>query len=621
MTPHPPENPYGHEPLPHDDAAGMHGQARDYNPGGDGPAGGLVRIVRTPATWIFAVAMVLSWWVGAHVAPVWVVARQSLDASVDDTGRLYYVQRDSRVYLDTPVPLAESPLRPEAIDAHNGARTAPATLAQVVAEPADDGTVRHVRLSAARHWGPWSLLPAVLAVLLCWITREPLTSLFGGIVAGALILARYDISESVLVTSLATRDAAGVLILYLWMLGGLMGVWSVTGAADAFGQFMTRHFVRGRRSAKFVAWLLGMVFFQGGTMSAVLVGTTVKPLADANKVSHEELSYIVDSTASPVAGLLAFNAWPGYIQAFLFVPGVAFLATEQDRLAFFFASTPYSFYCLFAVLGTLLLCFDKAPYLGTRFRTAIRRTVETGQLDSPTATPLSARELQVSNVPPGYTPHIVDFFAPLVTLIAIAVGTFISTGSPQVRWAFGGALLLAMALAMLRGMTLLQLMNGFTEGLKGVVLGSVILLLAIVVGGISKETGGGLYLVDLLGGSLPYWLLPALLLLLSIVISFSTGTSWGTFAVAFPLAMPLAWAVAHAQGVDDPKAYLMICFAAVLNGGIFGDQCSPISDTTVLSAMSTGCDLMDHVKTQLPPAIAAACLATVCWTLAALFIA
>lgn len=206
-------------------------------------------------------------------------------------------------------------------------------------------------------------------------------------------------------------------------------------------------------------------------------------------------------------------------------------------------------------------------------------------------------------------------------LIGIAIGTFVYTGAPQVRWAFGAAVLLAMAMAIVRGMTPLDLMSGFVEGLKGVVLGSVILLLAIVVGTISKETGGGLYLVDLLGDRLPYWSLPVLLLLLSIIIAFSTGTSWGTFAVVFPLAMPLAWAVAHAQGVDGAELFLMICFASVLNGGIFGDQCSPISDTTVLSAMSTGCDLMDHVRTQLAPAVAAAVIASICWTIAALAVA
>ncbi|MBX3729182.1 MAG: sodium:proton antiporter [Candidatus Sumerlaeia bacterium] len=612
------------EPLPHDDAAGVRGQARDYHPGGRGPIGGIIRILKTPATWVFALALAVSWYVGRHVAPTWSAERVTLDVLTDDDGRLFTIQREKPVFLDTIVPLAESPLRAEEIARLNVEGGEPAVRTQVVVETrVVDGQPREVyyRLTASRHWRFWSLLPALVAVALCWITREPMTALFGGIVVGAFVLGRYDLTDAVLVTALTTRDAVGILILYLWLLGGLIGIWSRTGAAQAFAQFMSRHFVRGPRSAKLVAWMLGIVFFQGGTMSAVLVGTTVKPLADENNVSHEELSYIVDSTSSPIAGLLAFNAWPGYVQAFLFVPGVAFLATEADRLSFFFRSLPFSFYCLFAVFGTFLLCIDKAPVLGGRMRRAIRRARETGELDAPEATPLAARELQVSAVPVGYTPHIIDFFLPLVVLIGIAVGTFVKTGGPQVRWAFGAAVLVAMGLAIIRGMTLLELMTGFTEGLKGVVLGSVILMLAVVVGTISKETGGGLYLVELLGGRLPYWLLPLLLLLMAIVIAFSTGTSWGTYAVTFPLAMPLAWAIANAQGLDNPELFLMICFGAVLNGGIFGDQCSPISDTTVLSSMCTGCDLMDHVKTQIPPACTAGGLAAVCWTLAAVAIA
>ena len=143
-----------------------------------------------------------------------------------------------------------------------------------------------------------------------------------------------------------------------------MGIWSRTGAAQAFAEFMTKHFVRGPRSAKFVSWLMGVLFFQGGTISVVLVGTIVKPVADLEKVSHEELAYIVDSTASPIASVLAFNAWPVYVQAFIFVPGVTFLATEADRISFFFRSVPFSFYGIFAVLGTLLLSLGITKFSG-----------------------------------------------------------------------------------------------------------------------------------------------------------------------------------------------------------------------------------------------------------------
>ena len=479
-------------------------------------------------------------------------------------------------------------------------------------------TVYYQRIAKA-HWGFWSLLPPLVAVMLCWLTREPVSSLLGGIASGALILRLYDLTGEVLIPSLATTKSAALLLLYLWLLGGLMGIWSRTGAAQAFAEFITVRFVRGPRTAKLVAWFLGVIFFQGGTVSTVLVGTTVKPIADKERISHEELAYIVDSTASPIASQLAFNAWPGYVQAFIFVGGVSFLATEADRIAFFFESVPFCFYAIFAVIGTFLLSIEKPPFLGKRMAAAMERSRTTGALDAEGAEPLSARELQASNIPEGYSPHVLEFFLPLFTLIGIAIVTFLIYDSPNVQWAFGAALLLAAGMALAKGMSLTALVSGVHDGLKGVVLGSVILLLAITIGGISQETGGGIYLVELLGQSIPWFLLPVLLQVMTMVIAFSTGTSWGTYAVAFPLAMPLAWAIATGQEISHPELFMTLCFAAVMDGSVYGDQCSPISDTTVLSSVCTGCDLMDHVKTQIPQASVAAVLAAICWTTIAWF--
>jgi len=437
----------------------------------------------------------------------------------------------------------------------------------------------------------------------------------------AATLGRFDITNAVLLPSLASESAAAILLLYLWLVGGLMGIWSRTGAAQAFAEFMTTHFVKGPRSAKLVSWLMGVIFFQGGTISVVLVGTIVKPVADKERVSHEELAYIVDSTASPIASVLAFNAWPTYVQAFIFIPGVAFLATEEQRVRFFFQSVPFSFYGILAVLGTLLLSLGITRFAGPGIRAARTRARETGELDAPGAIPMSAKELHASHVPADYRPQVAEFFVPLALLIAIAVGTFVVMGTPRVNWAFGAALLLSVLVALFKGMHLGQVIEGIGDGLKGVVLASVILMLALTIGGISQEIGAGIYLVEQLGERIPFWALPVTLQLMTMIIAFSTGTSWGTYAIAFPLAMPLAWTVAQVQGVANPEIYLSICFATVLNGSVYGDQCSPISDTTILSSMTTGCDLMDHVKTQIVPASYAAGLAAMLWTLAAYAVA
>ena len=579
---------------------------------------------KTKSFGLFLLALVVAFVVGVYVPPTWTVEKVTLDVQEAEGDRLYYIYREKPKYLEGVVPYQDAHLNPEKIHALNAAKQSPGVQEEFVYQIEEkDGRSQKVyyQLTAKCHWEFWSLLPALVAVLLCWLTREPVTSLLAGIMAGAILLGKYNITGDVLVTSLATKGAASILILYLWLLGGLMGIWSRTGAAQAFADLMTRRVVRGPKTARLVAWSLGIIFFQGGTVSTVLVGTSVKPIADKEKISHEELSYIVDSTASPIASQLAFNAWPSYIQAFIFVAGVSFLATETDRIIFFFKSVPLCFYAIFAVLGTFLLSIDKTPFLGKRMQAAIKRARETGQLDADGADPLSAKELQGSNVPEGYRPHVLEFFIPLFTLIGIAIGTFIIQGSPNVLWAFGFALLIAVGMALARGMSLKDLMMGFQDGIKGVVLGSVILLLAITIGGISKEAGGGIYLVESLGSHIPYWALPVMFQILTIIIAFSTGTSWGTYAVAFPLAMPLAWAVANAQGLANPEFFMTICFAAVMDGSVYGDQCSPISDTTILSSMCTGCDLMDHVKTQIPQASIAAGLAAICWTLVTFFAA
>jgi len=563
---------------------------------------------------IFFAGITLSVFVNQSVNKTWLEQSYIYDIYQNEQGEFAYKYKDEEIVIRDAVPYKQSLLNQKYL---SNTTTEPELTQQWV----EDDNQQLKLLKPAFHFGLWSLLPAFITIALCLITREPLTSLFGGIVIGALMLGEYDLTGSVIIPNLAKQGTAGLLLLYLWLLGGLLGIWSKTGAAQAFADYMTKHFVKGQRSAKLVSWFLGILFFQGGTMSTVLVGTTVRPLADKAKVSHEEMSYIVDSTASPIASVIAFNAWPAYIQALIFVPGVTFLATEADRLAFFFSSIPFSFYGIFAVIGTLLLSLNITTFSGRRIREAHHRANTTGELDAPGAQPLSAKELQKHEVPEGYKPHHLEFILPLVTLVATAVLTFIYIGSPKVNWAFGAALMLSIFIALAKGMSLMNVVEGFGNGLKGVVVASVILMLAVIIGFISKEIGGGLYLVSLLGETLPFWLLPVVLQLITMIIAFSTGTSWGTYAIAFPLSMPLAWAIAGSQELANPEIFMMVCFATVLNGSVYGDQCSPISDTTILSSMTTGCDLMDHVKSQIVPASFAAGIAATLWTLTVYFFA
>lgn len=556
----------------------------------------------------FVISLLTAFYINFNVNPTWVETQLQYQTYNNENGQLAYRASGQEVLIEDVIAYGDSPLRQSVLDTQ---QTQPSISEHWVYKNNPDDLAL---IKADFHFGFWSLLPAFVAVVLCLMTREPLVALFGGIVIGAVMLGRFDITHEVFIPNMATSSAASILILYLWLLGGLMGIWAKTGAAKAFADHMSQHYVKGPRSAKLVTWFLGLVFFQGGTMSTVLVGTTVKPIADKAGVSHEELSYVVDSTASPIASIIAFNAWPAYIQAFLFIPGVAILATENDRIAFFFSSIPFSFYAIFAVLGTLLLSLNITTFSGSPLKNAIKRVHETGELDAPNASPISAKELHQSQVPAGYSAHRLEFILPLASLIVIVIASFFVTGTPQIHWAFSGALFLSIFVALAKGMALKHVLEGFGNGLKGVVVASVILMFALTIGVLSKQLGGGIYLVESLGEHIPFWCLPIILQLMTMVIAFSTGTSWGTYAIAFPLGLPLAWTIAQTQGLDNPELFMMVCFATILNGSVYGDQCSPISDTTILSSMTTGCDLMDHVKSQIVPASYAASLAALLWT-------
>ena len=576
---------------------------------------------------LFFVSVASALYINFYLPPSWVETQQRYQTFMDENGRWMYQTGSKNQPINDIVEYAQSALRQDALSQLTGQ---PAIKQQWVWLPVDDASAaqRHngtlaelVLLKADFHFGVWSLLPAFVAIMLCLLTREPLVALTAGIAVGAMMLGRFDMLNDVLIPAIGTTNAASILILYLWLLGGLMGMWAKTGAAQAFANYMSKHYVRGPRSAKLVTWFLGIIFFQGGTMSTVLVGTTVKPIADKARVSHEELSYVVDSTASPVAALIAFNAWPAYIQGFLFIPGVAFLATESERIAFFFASVPLSFYAIFAIIGTLLLSLNITTFSGPLLKQAHKRVLAGGPLDAPGASPIAAKELHSTQSAKGYNAHVLEFILPLVSLIVVAIISHFLMGSPQIHWAFASALLLSILIALYKGMGLKAVLDGFGNGLKGVVVASVILMLALTIGILSKQLGGGIYLVETLGAQIPYWCLPVILQLMTMLIAFSTGTSWGTYAIAFPLAIPLAWTIAQSHELAHPELYLMVCFATVLNGSVYGDQCSPISDTTILSSMTTGCDLMDHVKSQIIPATYAAMLAALCWTLTVVFFA
>lgn len=480
--------------------------------------------------------------------------------------------------------------------------------------------------SAAMEPGFLSVVPALVAIALAFWTKNVLPALFAGIVTAGLVMFAQsgeakdlNVISKLLLPALGSEGYAKILLIYLWSLGGLIGIWEKTGAALHFAEVVGGKLVKGPRSAMVYVWVLGCVFHQGGTVSTVLAGTTARPVADKHKISHEELSYIVDSTASPVATVIPFNAWPTYV-AGLIVGAVPFLTDSGAGVTLFFQSIPFNFYGIFAVFGTLLFALGWMPWVGKDMAAARTRARSTGALDAPGARPMmpSAADLSaVTSTVKGYTPSLLDFGVPLGVLIGLAVipialskAGLISNGN-WINEAFLACVLSAMVVAVARGMKLDDVMDGFLGGCKSMTIGALILGLAVTMGEAAKALHTSAYLVGLFGDALPAVALPAVLTLICMGISFATGTSFGTYAVVMPVALPMAWHL-----VPDPT-YLKVCFGAVIGGAVYGDQCSPVSDTTILSSMFSGCDLMDHTRTQLPLATVFAGLGAVASTIAA----
>lgn len=451
------------------------------------------------------------------------------------------------------------------------------------------------------HFGIWSMLPALVTISICFLTRNVLLALLLGVIVGSLVAGQANVIEGFLLPSLGSEGYAQILLVYLWALGGLLGLWNRNGGTRYFAQTIADRFIRSRTSAKMFAWVMGVIFHQGGTMSTVLTGTTVRAVADEHKVSREELAYMVDSTASPIATLLPFNTWPVYIAGLILT--LPFIGGDTEKaITMFYQSIPFNFYAIFAVAMTFLFAMDKLPLFGTPMAKAVARVQSTGELTAPGDQPMLTPELTEDRVVEGYPTGLEDFLVPLGVLLGFCLIPLLFGESPWVFEGFGASVMTALVLSIIKGMSVGDAFEALITGVKGMTLGAIVLGLAITLAGVSGALGTSNYVVEIgsqLLETVPF-VLPALLLIVCMLISFAIGTSFGTYAVIFPAALPLAFALS----ANEPFA--LLTFGAILGGSVFGDQCSPISDTTILSSVATGSDLMAHVNTQFPLALMAA---------------
>lgn len=454
-----------------------------------------------------------------------------------------------------------------------------------------------------------SLLPPLLAIFLAIWSRQVYLSLAGGIWLGWTILAGWHpgagLAEAIERSVAVLGDPGDAkVILFTLVIGSLIATVEASGGVRGFVDWLeSNRWVDSGRRSQLLAWIIGVVVFIESNITVLVAGSVSRPLFDRHKTSREKLAYIIDSTSAPVCILIPLNAWGAYNLSLLTGLGV------DDPLGVFIKSIAFNFYAIVAViltLFTILWGWDIGP-----MRRAEERT-RGGQVLWPNATPM-IDEAVLAPPPNGkIPPRPINMILPIaVMVIMMPVGLFITgdgqlqagSGSTSVLWASLSGLLVAWILLLAqKAHTVDELVRIALKGAGGLIPLALILLLALALGDVAVELGTGEFVAGVTAGVLPPVVFLPLVFVVAAGIAFSIGSSWGTFAIMLPIAVPAA------ATLGLPLAPFV---AASLSGGIFGDHCSPISDTTIISSMAAATDHVDHVRTQLPYALIGGSIATV----------
>lgn len=475
---------------------------------------------------------------------------------------------------------------------------------------------------------PWlSLLPAILAILMALIFRHVVLALFAGVAIGSVFVAGYNPLTGILrsvdhyaVDAVADPDHASVLVFSL-ALGGMIAVMTASGGARGLAEKVTTRATTARRG-QVSTWLLGIVIFFDDYANSLLVGSSMRPITDRLRISREKLAFLVDATAAPVSSIALVSSWigveVGYIREQLVARDI-----EMDPYLAFLQTLPYRFYpWLMLVFGLALVLMNRD--FGPMYK-AERRARSTGKVLADDAKPASRFDAQLPDAPPRFWLAI----APIITVVGVALlgmyftgrAVVVEEGKPlllgtifgnanslnALLWAACAGGVVAVAGALMSGaLKLGPAIESWMEGLKSMLVACVILVLAWSLGSVCKDLHTADFVIQAIGEGLSPSLLPAIVFIVAAAVSFATGTSWGTMAILFPLVVPLA------DGLAPGEMHILLgAMSSILAGSVFGDHCSPISDTTIMSSMATSCDHIDHVRTQLPYALVVGLIAIV----------
>lgn len=468
--------------------------------------------------------------------------------------------------------------------------------------------------------------PPIVAIALALITKDVVISLFTGIFTGALISYKPDslisfikyafisIFTSVdkyILDSVVDKDHA-IIILFTLIIGGTVGVVTASGGLKDFVDVISSK-VNSRIKTQISTWLLGIAIFFDDYSNCLIVGNMMRPLSDKFRISREKLSFIIDATAAPVSSLFLVSTWIGF-ELGLISDAMKSLGKDIDAYSIFINSIPYRFYViimLFFIPLTILLKREFGPMYE-----AEERAIKKNQVLRPGSKPLMGESFNSSdkkvNWEIAFIPIIVLIMGVIVGLVLTGINNLngpktlsnIISNANSFKALLWGAIISSITAVFLvvvnKIMTFKEAMEKWIEGIKSMLMAVIVLSLAWGIGLITKEIKTAEYVISLIGDKIPVWSLPAILFTVSAVISFATGTSWGTMAILFPVAIPLAYTVA---GNNADIGYVYAVCGTILSGSVFGDHCSPISDTTILSSIGSSVDHVDHVRTQIVYAV------------------
>ncbi|NNF17437.1 MAG: Na+/H+ antiporter NhaC family protein [Gammaproteobacteria bacterium] len=476
--------------------------------------------------------------------------------------------------------------------------------------------------------GWYSILPPLLAIFLALTLRNVIPALFVGIWVGAVALLGFTPqgifkgmldSFEVYVTRALADSSHAQIILFTLMIGGMVGIVTRSGGMAAIVSAVIKR-ANTVISGQVAVWAMGLVIFFDDYSNTLVVGNTARPISDKLLISREKLAYIVDSTAAPVATIALITTWVGY-QLGLIKDAVDTIPEfNEPAYSIFLNSIPFSFYPIMALIFVLAIAvsgLDFGPMLKAEQR------ARGGQVKPPAAAGAAAASHDDLDAKPDVEERASVAILPILVLIGgLLVGLYAtgkSSDSDSLRdiignadsyralmWSSLCAVFVAAAMAIgMRILTVHETVDAWYRGVRAMFLAMIILVLAWSLSNVTSDLHTADYLVSILGDALPLGLVPAAIFIVSALTAFSTGTSWGTMGILMPLIVPLTWAIMQTNGAADPDHYYVLYSAVACNlaGAVWGDHCSPISDTTVLSSIASGCDHIEHVRTQLPYAL------------------